>query len=224
MQDKANKLIASMLETMKNVVSDPAEFFRQMPTSGGFTEPLIFVIAMGIISGIIQALLGIVGFGYAGSSGAALLSIVFIPLAALIFGFVGAAFLFIIWKIMGSQHSYETAYRCGAYTGAIVPFTTLLAAIPYLGTILGVLWMTYILVLASQEVHHLKAKTAWIVFGILGALSAFSSIGSQHAARQAAQEIENMGTRMEKLGEMSPEEAGRKVGEFLKGLEKGIDK
>lgn len=195
-----------------------------MPTSGGFTEPLIFVIAMGIISGIIQALLGIVGLGYAGSSGAALLSIIFIPLAALIFGFVGAAFLFIIWKIMGSQQSYETAYRCGAYTGAIVPFTTLLATIPYLGTILGVLWMTYILVIESLEVHHLKAKTAWIVFGILGALSAFSSIGSQQAARQAAQEIENMGIRMEKLGEMSPEETGRKVGEFLKGLEKGINK
>jgi hypothetical protein len=29
---------------------------------------------------------------------------------------------------------------------------------------------------------------------------------------------------MEKIKEMSPEEAGRKVGEFLKGLEKGSGK
>ena len=84
--------------------------------------------------------------------------------------------------------------------------------------------MTYIIVVASQEVHHLKAKTAWIVFGILGALAAISSVGSQHAAHQAAQKMETWGNSMEKLEEMSPEEAGRKVGEFLKGLEKGIDK
>lgn len=224
MEKKADKLIASILEEMKKIVTNPTGFFRDMPTSGGFVEPLIFVAAMGVISGILQALLGVVGLGHGGSFAVSLLSIIIIPLAAVIFGFVGAAILFIIWKIMGSQNSYETAYRCGAYAGGIAPVTTLLAVIPYLGTILGLLWMTYIIVVASQEVHHLKAKTAWIVFGILGALATISSIGSQHTARQAAQEMDKWENSMGKLEEMSPEEAGRKVGEFLKGLEKGIDK
>ena len=224
MEKKADKLIASIFEEMKKVITNPTRFFRNMPTSGGFAEPLIFVAAMGIISGILQALLGGIGLGYGGSFTVTLLSIIFVPLATVIFGFVGAAILFIIWKIMGSQNSYETAYRCGAYAGGIAPATTLLAVIPYLGTILGLLWMTYIIVVASQEVHQIKAKTAWIVFGILGALAAISSIGSQHAARQAVQEMDKWENNMGKLEEMSPEEAGRKVGEFLKGLEKGIDK
>ena len=224
MEKKADKLIASILEEMKKIITNPTGFFRNMPTSGGFAEPLIFMAAMGIICGFLQSLLGIIGLGHGGSFAVSLLSIIIVPLMVVIFSFVGAAILFIIWKIMGSQNSYETAYRCGAYAGGIAPVTTLLAIIPYLGTILGLLWMTYIIVVASQEVHHLKAKTAWIVFGILGALAAISSVGSQHAAHQATQKMETWGNSMEKLEEMSPEEAGRKVGEFLKGLEKGIDK
>lgn len=224
MEKKADKLIASILDEMKRIITDPTGFFHEMPTSGGFVEPLIFGLAMGIICGILQALLGVIGLGQGGSFTVSLLLIIIVPLVVVIFSFVGAAILFIIWKIMGSQNSYETAYRCGAYAGGIAPVTTLLAVIPYLGTILGLLWMTYIIVVASQEVHQIKAKTAWIVFGILGALAAISSVGSQYAARQANQEMNKWGNNMGKLEEMSPEEAGRKVGEFLKGLEKGTNK
>ena len=224
MEKKTNKLIISILKEMKKIVTNPTEFFRNMPTSGGFVEPLIFAVTMGIICGIFQALLGVIGLGHINSFTVALLSIIMVPLATVIFGFIGATILFIIWKIMGSQSSYETAYRCGAYAGGIVPVTILLTVIPYLGTIIGLLWMTYIIVIASQEVHQIKAKTAWIVFGILGALAAISSISSQYTARQTVQEMGKWKNSNEKMEEISPEEAGRKVGEFLKGLEKGIDK
>jgi polyhydroxyalkanoate synthesis regulator phasin len=36
--------------------------------------------------------------------------------------------------------------------------------------------------------------------------------------------MEKLQKEMGKIGEMTPEEAGRKVGEFLKGLEKGSGK
>lgn len=41
-----------------------------MPKAGGFLEPLIFAVIMGLITGIIQAILSFVGLGPAGIYGA----------------------------------------------------------------------------------------------------------------------------------------------------------
>ena len=223
MEREIEKNITLILNNMKKIVTNPVGFFQSMPKSGGFVEPIIFMVSMGVVAGIIQALLGIVGLFHTSFFGA-LSFIIIVPVLATIFGFVGAAILFVIWKIMGSQQSFETAYRCGAYAGGIVPITTALSIIPFFGSLLGLIWMTYLLVVASTEVHNIKPKTAWIVFGVICALFALTTIGSEFAARRATNEMSKWGEKMEGLDEMTPEEAGRAMGEFLKGMEKGIDK
>jgi hypothetical protein len=82
--------------------------------------------------------------------------IVIAPIATALFSFVSGAILYIIWKLMGSQEPFETAFRCGAYAAAISPLTTLLGVIPYLGSLLGLGWMTYLL---GQPA--LKCTTLW---------------------------------------------------------------
>jgi uncharacterized membrane protein YdjX (TVP38/TMEM64 family) len=42
--------------------------------------------------------------------GAGFGAIIFMPIAVAIGSFIGAAILFVIWKLMGSQEDYETAY------------------------------------------------------------------------------------------------------------------
>jgi hypothetical protein len=121
---------------------------------------------------VIQAVLGLFHFGMVGSVRAALASIIYMPIGALIFGFVGAAILFGIWKLMGSNESYETAYRCGAYASVTIPILTILGIIPYAGVLIGLAWMLFLLVTASVEVHKIAAKTAWMVFGIITAILA----------------------------------------------------
>jgi hypothetical protein len=74
--------------------------------------------------------------------------------------------------------------------------------------------------IATKEVHHLNEKTASMVFGIMGLLLIISNISSEMAARRMATEFEKMGPAMENIQNMEPEEAGKMVGEFLKGLEK----
>ena len=54
--------------------------------------------------------------------------IIFMPIAVAIGSFIGGAILFIIWKLMGSQEDYETAYRCGAYLMALAPITAIIGA------------------------------------------------------------------------------------------------
>jgi hypothetical protein len=224
MGQQIEKNITAILNTMVEVIRNPVGFFRRMPKSGGFVEPLIFMVSMGVAAGVIQAILAILGLGFAGSFLMALTSIIIVPIMVGIFGFVGAAILFVIWKIMGSQQSFETAYRCGAYAGGIVPVTTVLGIIPYLGPILGLVWGTYLIVVASVEVHNIAAKTAWIVFGAIAALFALISIGSQFTARRVTSGLNKWEQEMGKTGEMTPEEAGKAMGEFLKGLEKEVGK
>ncbi|MEO6696945.1 MAG: YIP1 family protein, partial [Gammaproteobacteria bacterium] len=117
--------------------------------------------------------------------------------------FIGAGILYVIWKLMGSTQNYETAYRCLAYAYAITPVVTLLGFVPYLGLI-GLVWMLYLLVVASVEVHGIAAKTAWIVFGILTVLLALFQISAYRTAQQMGQSGEAM---------------QRNMGEFSKQME-----
>jgi hypothetical protein len=215
--------IAASVNTAIAVVTNPIGFFKTMPKTGGLVEPLIFLALIGGVGGILQAILSIFGVGHAASFFMALAFIVIVPIATVLFSFVSAAILYIIWKLLGSQEPFETAFRCGAYAAAITPLTALLGVIPYLGSVLGLAWMTYLLVIASVEVYQIEVKKAWIVFGIIAALLALSSISSQIAARRITSQLDQFQKTM-KSDDMTPEEAGKKMGEFLKGLEKSADK
>ena len=123
---------AAIPQTAVKILTSPSNYFRNMPKTGGFIEPLVFAIVMGIISGFIQAVLGIMGLRLVIGVGMALASVILMPIIIVIGSFIGAAIMFVIWKLMGSQESYETAYRCGAYISAITPITTILGLIPYI--------------------------------------------------------------------------------------------
>jgi len=218
------KTISTVSETMMQVITNPVGFYQSMPRSGGFVEPLVFAIIMGVIGGVLQAILGVFGIGFAGTILMALASIIIGPIMIAIFGFVGAAILFVIWRLLGSQQSYETAYRCGAYATAVTPVTSILNIIPYIGPALGVAWMAYLMIIASIQVHQVKPKIALIVFGILGGLLVVGSIGSQFTAKRMEKQMDKFQSEMGKIDEMKPEEAGKAIGEFLKGMQDGIEK
>src|SRR3989338_1047508 len=133
---------AAFPQTAIKVLTSPAAFFREMPKTGGFVEPLVFMVVMGVISGLIQAALSLLGLSIAGGIAMGLAAIIMMPIFIAIFGFVGAAILFVIWKLMGSQESYETAYRCGAYISAFAPIAAVLSIIPYIGSAIGIILVT----------------------------------------------------------------------------------
>lgn len=223
-------MFGSILEIFKTVIISPALFYRQMQTSGGYADPFIFAVVMGAASGIIRAVLGL-GFSMHMGIGGFFVAIIIGPILTGLFTFVGAAILFVIWQLMGSRQSYETAYRCAAYGLAISPITAVIHFIPYLGAVISLGWTAYILVCASVEVHGIQVKAAWIVFGAIAVLLALASISLEHSARSFQHSMQKMGKQMEKMGKglgdiekMKPEEAGKAVGEFLKGMQQGIDK
>ena len=233
--------LESVIEDFKKVLTGPAGFYRAMPTDGGYVNPLIFIAVMAVASGVLAAILSIVGLG-AGASmmgGTGFMMIIMLPIGAAIGSFIVAALLFVVWKLMGSTKNYETAYRCIAFATAIMPITMLLSIIPYLGTIAKNLWGAYLLFIASTEVHAIKQQTAKIVFAVLAVITVIVGVKSEYEMRkfqsyyeQAVKDVKgnpNVGSilkDMENMENMTPEEAGKAMGEFMKSVEefgKGVE-
>jgi hypothetical protein len=218
--------VKGILPAVIDVITGPVEFFRHLPKTGGFLQPFIFMVVLGAASGLITIVLSLIGLAPTTAilSGAA---IILMPIMIAIFGFIGAAVLFVIWKIMGSQESFETAYRGGAYTAAIMPGTAILNLIPYLGSLIGLVWMTFLLVVISMEMHGIKQKTAWTGFGVICAIFAMMSLSAEVAGRKMEKNMqawqqENV-LDLEQLQDATPEEVGKVLGQFLKGIQEAAE-
>lgn len=240
--------LSKVIDDAKSVITTPLAFYKNMPVSGGYSEPAIFVLVMGFVVGCLNLLFSV----FAGNFGAAIGSFLIGPFLIVLFSFVAALIMFVLWKLMGTAHDYETAYRCVAYTMAAQPVMAILGVIPFLGPVIVSLWAIYLIYIASVEVHKVDAKMARIVLGVIALVMVISGIGAQRATTEMAEwaeqterelqhvesDAERIGRAMEELGkaaenslpdlekmeELTPEEQGRAVGEFFKGLQEGLEK
>ena len=217
-------VVQAIIDTAIKVMTQPVEFFQTMPKSGGFADPLVFAVLLGVVSGVVRAVLGLLHLGGALGFGTAILAIIVTPVIVLIGEFIVAAILFVIWKLMGSNESYETAFRCSAYSAAISPIVVLVNIVPYVGGLAGLAWGLYLIVTASVETHKIASKTAWMVFGITAVVLALFSINAQIAARRWQRNADAWSKQIRaQTGEtgkpMTPEEAGRAAAAFMKGMQ-----
>lgn len=223
-----DNLLASIPKKMLAVILKPQEFFPGMSKKGGFVEPLVFMLVMAEFTAIMLAILGIAGLGPIGMMAMGFLGMIVIPVMAAIFGFVGAAIVFVIWKMMGSNEDFECAYRCVAYSYAYAPVAALVSGVPYLGSLVSTLWPMALLAIASIHVHGRTPKLSWGVFGVLGLLFAFSSLSMEMGMRKMQSGFENWSRQTNQRSgnpdEMTPEQAGKAVAGFLKGMQKSQGK
>ncbi len=214
-------LVTAIIEDVMTIITNPVGFYRRMPKTGGYGDPVTFMLVIAVVTAVLMAVSSLFGFGTVGDAMAVGFGgIIFLPIMALFFSFIGAGLLYVVWRMVGSPKSFEVAYRCVAYAAAIYPLTIVIGLIPYLGSIVAVAWWTYLMMVASMEVHRLPQQTAYVVFGILGIFFLATNLSSEIAARRLAAEVEQIGGKVKQLEDMSPEEAGEAVGKFLKGLEK----
>ncbi|MBN1828013.1 MAG: YIP1 family protein [Deltaproteobacteria bacterium] len=207
-QDLKDFITGRVPVIVRQVITDPSAFYGNMETSGGFEEPVAFVAVMSVALVVINLILALLGLGYAGPASAALISILIGPVVALLMSFAAAAIFFIIWRLMGSVQSFETAYRCIAYAGSIAPLTAILGIIPYLGSIAGLAWTCYIFVTASTEVHRCPRQKAVLVFAIIFVILALLSVGSQRTARKFEREMKFLEREAGKpMSYIAPDEA-----------------
>jgi hypothetical protein len=170
-------------QTALRVIKSPADFFKVMPKSGGYFEPFVFAVCMGLVAGIIQLFWRFLGFGFGSSASAGMNPVVSMLIASVIGTFIGAAIFFVIWKLMGSRENYETSFRCMAYFMALAPVTAIFSVIPYFGTIINMAIFVYYIVAASTNVHNIATKKSWLVFGIIGVILAVFNLRGEYNLR-----------------------------------------
>ncbi|MBT8148340.1 MAG: YIP1 family protein [Gammaproteobacteria bacterium] len=161
----------SIAGNAKHLLTSPSRFFSLMPKSGGFGEPILFIIAMAVTAAVLCALGSIPGQGIVAAFKLLVGKSVLWSIYALLGVFVASVVFFFIWKLLGSLCSYETAFRCTAYTTVMLPVTLLLSLIPLIGVPVGLLWAGWLLVTASTAAHGLPQQKPLLVFGLLALLA-----------------------------------------------------
>jgi hypothetical protein len=210
----------AVIADSKKLILSPKQFYKEMPKTGGYAEPIIHLIVNAVVSGFILTIWSIFS-KFANPMGFA--AIIAMPIIMVIGSFIAAGILYVIWRLMGSTESYQTAYRCVAYTSSIGPVISLLAIIPYISTIIKNVWVFLLMYLASIEVHQVKENTAKIVFGILAVLAVVTGLGAERGQRSLASKLDQLGLNESTLegefNEQTAEQMGKNVSAFLKGLE-----
>ena len=223
MSENATFDINAVIDTAKKVVTQPREFYAQMDKTGGYTNPMIFVVTMGLAAGIIGAIFSFFSSGHVAGMSIGIASIIIMPIAAVIGSFICAAIMFVIWKLMGSAEDYETAYRCVAYSFVFIVVSVIAAIIPYLGTIVATAWWFWLMIQASIEVHNLDKQKSLIVLGVIGAIVVLLNISGERTQRHFEGRVNELENQLGEIKSMTPEEIGQAAGELLKGLQQGVE-
>ncbi len=158
------------INAWKEVILRPSDFYRSMPKTGGYADPLTFAAISFIIYGLLTALLaGVFGRGmymggmYGGTYGgmygnvgefglfAILMTLIITPIAGIISLFIEAAILYIIYKILGGEGSYEGTVRFVSYATAVM----VVSWIPIVGWIAGI-YGIYLYIVGGMYVHDVS--------------------------------------------------------------------
>jgi hypothetical protein len=144
--------VKSFIGVVKTIFFKPKDFYQNMPTTGGFPSPLIFLAVCLGISAFISAIIWgtVAGFFY-------------FLIFGLILSFIGAAILyFIAQQFFEGKGTYEGTYRVVAYAG-VVSLISWLAVIPVLGGLiafLAFLYGFYLQFVGVAKVHQITQGQA----------------------------------------------------------------
>jgi hypothetical protein len=129
----------------KKVMFNPQEFYQEMPTSGGFERPLLFLSICGALYLVLRLIVS-------QTLMQALSSFLLVVLAYLL----GPGILMLVAQsLFHGEGDYEGTLRTCAYAGACL----LLGWIPYLGA-LAFIYGFYLIFFGTEKVHKLARTEA----------------------------------------------------------------
>jgi hypothetical protein len=159
------ELVPSFIQTVREVILNPVNFFRGIPRQGDFLNPVLFAAICALISAVIGGILGFVlrlalGHGFAGSFSRLIGTVIGAPIATVIGLFIGAAIyqLLILLIVRPRHEGYEATFRAVAYASAIQVFSWL-AFIPILGILVVIAIGVYNVVLTVIGIREMHATT-----------------------------------------------------------------
>lgn len=176
-------LVNALIETTKQVLSRPTEFFRAMPITGGVGEPLLYAVIVGYIGLFASTIYNIVFRSVLGASlsqiGMApemertlapllrggmvgvIINLLFGPVFIAVGLLIGAGILHLIVLLLASGgRGFEATFRVTAYTEAAALFNI----VPLCGGLVSAVFAIVLLVIGLSEAHAItRGKAAAVV-------------------------------------------------------------
>jgi len=168
-----SEMIDDFTNTWLKVIKTPGDFFMQMPTKGGYADPVKFAVICYLIAGIALAIIRFAAqFLFAGVGITEItlimgfLNIIVIPIIGVIGLFIGSLILHIFFKMLGGTGTYEGTLGILAYASATVVFIW----IPLVAILSG-LYIMYLVATGGTKVHKistLKSVIAVVIPVVIG--------------------------------------------------------
>ena len=165
------KSAGTLVETVKALVTAPGDAFARMLEKGDYLSPVLFIVIVGglgaIVGQIWQLVFGAAWTGmlpaeYRGelapmlaSQGAgAVFMIVLLPVLMPVFAFIGAGIYHLFLMLFGghkeSTAGFEGTFRVVAYSSV----AQLAQVVPFVGSIVAMVWSIVLMVLGLSTVHR----------------------------------------------------------------------
>lgn len=163
-------VLNALVETTRRVLTEPASFFRAMPTSGGIGSPLLYAVILGWLGLVASSFYGAVFQSIVGSSltpwterpelapmiafmeswGGFAVQVVLGPVFVVIGVFVGAGiFHLMLLLIGGAARGFEATVRAVSYAQA----PGILLLVPFCGQLVAGIWTLVLYVIGLAEAH-----------------------------------------------------------------------
>jgi len=159
------QLVPSLIQTAREVLLNPVNFYRSIRRQGDLVGPLLFAIICALVNAVLAGIIGFLfsvgtGSGIGSSLGGLIGTIFLITIGTAIGLFVWAAIyhLLVLLIIRPSHGGYEATFRVVAYAAAL-QLVAWLSAIPILGILVGIVLGVYSIVLSVIGIREMHSTT-----------------------------------------------------------------
>jgi len=169
--------VNALIETTKQVLSQPAAFFRSMPVTGGLGDPLLYALIVGYVGLFASTIYNLVFRSVLTSSlsrfggnsdmehlasflqgGAGLvMNLILGPVFIVIALFVSSGIVHLVLLALGgAARGYEATFRVSGYSQA----ASLFNIVPGCGGLIGLVYAIVLLVIGLSEAHGISRGKA----------------------------------------------------------------
>jgi hypothetical protein len=148
--------------TVKDVLLTPRTFFHRMPTQVGLAQPLYFALVLGVVAAFFGWMWSLAGSSLQMFVAEDLeevvrgplysfLAFLFSPVTVAILVFLKAGLIHLVLMLVGGNKlGFEATFRVSAYGEA----ASILALLPFCGSILGIVWSLFITIVGLYSIHE----------------------------------------------------------------------
>lgn len=199
MGNLVSMFLGAWLHPWKTMEAISTEGYTENPGAGALgnlwaniKKYALFVVVMGLVSGLITAIVGMFlpqAAAAAGNKMYVWLAVLVVPVVSFLGSFLGAL---IIWALVdgllsGKMAGYGLSYKLIAVLAAFSPVSAIVAPIPVAGQYLAILlniWATVVMIIGIITVRKTSVVRTWVVCGVLFAFLFLLGIFARVAAQR----------------------------------------